>query len=444
MKTTGKILLSLVLANTLYAEVKSGLREHSIRDGDYNGFYIEAPSNNAVFPKINEINGAKVFSTTYSNTLKLDKDKNETAFSRIDYYFYPINDDVIPPFKVIVDGKEEMTKEHKFSLIKREKRASDLNITLNKNEIFLGEIVVLELNLSYKQNDVSRTILNPTKFENFEILDYQELPNILKNDKVIQKARYTLKPKKVGDMAIEPLTANVVEIKDDGNLVVKEHSNNLLLKVIFPPQNLVGNFKIKVEVDKSNVKAGKPVNVEYIINGSGNLDDIDDINLIANGANIFKESAKIDKTIQNGVINGQFRQKFSIVGDKSFTIQGFEIPYFNPETNATSVLKANDIQIDINNKKIRNFTLKDLSIYATLSFFGGVLTSLIAIFSYKNRSKIYKTKEYKLRELLRFYGLDKQLDEEIEKLEDNIKFGKSNKIDYKLISKSINSIKKGS
>ncbi|KAB0581518.1 hypothetical protein [Campylobacter sputorum] len=49
-------------------------------------------------------------------------------------------------------------------------------------------------------------------------------------------------------------------------------------------------------------------------------------------------------------------------------------------------------------------------------------------------------KEYEFRSLIRYYGINKKLNQKIQQLEENYKFGKSHKIDKKLISNLINEI----
>lgn len=430
MRTIGRVILAFVIATNLFGEIRSELTSYRVKEGDYVGFVIESNSTDTRFPDIKEINGAKVYSTSYTNMVRSIKDRDDEIVSRITYYFYPINGDTIKPVEVIVDGKSLFTDELRFNLVAREVKASNLSLTLDRDSVYLGENFNLNLSLEYKEGDITRTIFTPAKFELFDIIEYKELGRDVKNGVVKEEIRYTLKPKKAGVIEIDPLNVKVVEKQDDGSsLMVTEHSNNALIDVKFPPQGvtLVGEFDLEMKVDKNALN--EPVKVEYIITGSGNLNDLDDIVLVAtNGARVFEQKPVIDSS--------SFTQEFGVIGSSSYTIKGITIPYLDSRTDEVKLLKTDDIIIGKSSQIKPNLT------HILLAFISGVISSALAFVIYKNRSKFYKTKEYKLRELIKYYGQNRELDMEIEKIEDNYKYGKSHKIDKKLISKIVSQISK--
>lgn len=402
------------------------------------------------FPEIKEINGAKVFSTNYSNIIKNVKDMGEMPVSRIEYYFYPKNDDPIMPYEVLVNGEIQKSKEIKFNLIKRENSAVNISSHLSTNSAFLGENIVLELNIEYKKDKVARLILNPAKFEFFEITKYEELEPKENNDMILQTARYYIKPKKAGIINISSLVADVIEILENGETsAVTQHSNELSLEVKFPPQNvtLIGNFDIKMSVDKTQIKAGENISILYTITGNGNIKDIDDINLIANNTSIFKDKANINVIYENNSTSGTFMQKFDVVGSDDFIIKGIDIAYFDTTSKEIKHLKTDDIAISVIKEKediVQTEKIdKNRQIFGiTIAFLLGVFSTLCSVFLYKNKDKIFTRKDHTLRSVIKYYGINKELDEQILKLEDNYKFGKNHKIDMKLISKLVYDIEK--
>jgi hypothetical protein len=173
---------------------------------------------------------------------------------------------------------------------------------VNKSSVFLGEAVSVTYKIYSKYNQINFSDLRFPTFNGF----YTEDVPMGKNDKLeveeyngtnwytAELKKSLLLPQKSGKLDIPSLEATcVVRERTQGgqnffdqffgggyrDVSVKVKSNPHVLDVIAHPNNgkpadfngAVGNFDIKAEVDKSDIKSGDAITYKLEISGTGNL-----------------------------------------------------------------------------------------------------------------------------------------------------------------------------
>jgi hypothetical protein len=115
---------------------------------------------------------------------------------------------------------------------------------------------------------------------------------------------------------------------------------------------IYGDFKIKLKVDRIQSNAGEAINGTIKITGNGNLEDLEDFKLKIKNVTIYNDAANIE--------NGDFIQKFAIIGQRDFTIPSFKLDFLDKNTQAPKTITTSPIKIKIKGtiapKKLNNTT----------------------------------------------------------------------------------------
>lgn len=370
MKKFRFIFLFFLFLNGLFADVKLDLPSICIKDEPCI-FNIEVEGENIKFPKLDEIAGFKtsIISNTSSTSII-----NSTISKKINrvYSIYPTKDFVFPSLNFIVDSKEFKTQEKQIKLSLPQKSKSnifDFEISSSKKNLYVSESFELLLKFKYKTQTqiLDLSFINPD-FKNFwyKKLDYQN--SYEENGFTITELKFLLFPQKAGELVIEPLRIDTQYVDNSSrsisffsNSISKEriYSNALKFKVKELPKNinLIGNFEIKANVNKSQTKSLEAINYTIEIVGHGNFEDIKDFNLEIPGVNIYSNKPKIETKYIDNKNKGTYKKTYTIVSDKSYTIPSFSLSYFDKKTNKVFTKKTKEIYIDILDSKVNDSSL---------------------------------------------------------------------------------------
>jgi len=146
------ILLLMLLPIMTWASVTAKLSKKIIYNGDQVRLIIEAEGDNIEFPDLIDVAGYPVLGTSNrSSTTIINGDMKKTVSKS--YVFQPDKDVVIPVYKVVVDGVEEMTAPLRLRVAKASGAVSSnnnvaLEMSVNKKEAYVGEPITL--NLTFK------------------------------------------------------------------------------------------------------------------------------------------------------------------------------------------------------------------------------------------------------------------------------------------------------
>jgi hypothetical protein len=465
-----KKLVILLIAAFIFANVTVKINKTQISQGEEVIFTITAEGKNVKLPDIEKIGPYKVEGSANSENITIINGKMHSTISR-SYIFYPLKDITIPSFKVIVDGKTYYTKPIHIKVNKLKKtndKDYDLTIYLDKNETYLGESRILTIKFSQNIDanpqsiQIQRPSLNGFLAKQISAKTYEI------NNKKITEYKFLIIPQKSGKFNIGPIIANIGTIQKENPFddpffsaaFVKYKriiSNDLTLYVKPIPQNSVwGNFQILLKADKSKALANTPVKITLLIKGCGDFYDMKDFKLNIPDATVYEKKPVLKTVIKNNKLCGVYKKEFSVISSKDINLSGIELLEFDGNIKKA---KSNPLFIKIENSmlntsKIENFTTqKTKIIYKTnyiltaISFVLGLVFGFILnkIFKYRKKEKTFiekikKANDKELFKLLLPYSENREIEEILKKLEENIYNNANYKIDKKRIIKIINSL----
>jgi hypothetical protein len=481
MKLWFKFFILIFFITSLYSDVLIKSGDTFISNENFI-FEIEANGSNVDFPKIDKIDNYIVSTLGTSRTMT---SINGNVVNKIKKTFSirPTKDFILPSFEVKVDGKVFKTKEKLIKKVIPTKSKSpnfDFQISLNKSSLYVGEEAILNLKFKYKKslqiadlafsmpvfNDIwSKKIANQDK-------SYEE------NGFVIQELNFLISPQKSGELRIAPIKIEAKVIDDNASAYsffsqatkderIYSNALNLDVKPLPNNVNLIGDFNIKTSISKNEINEGESISYKVEVDGTGNIDDMDDVKLNILDATVFEDKPKIETKIINNKNVGTYKKSFSIIANKDFVIPEIELKYFDKNTQKVVVKKTKSYKIKVNKvEKKESFkglekaepkkeieVVKQKTVYKTsfrnmaFSFVAGVVftTIIFLLYSYiKNKSskqkddlplvklvKNSKNENEIMKILLPYIGYNKNLDELIFKLE------KDKNLDLKVIKKEI-------
>jgi hypothetical protein len=481
-KTLGKIFTLILLSTSLFAGVSVSVDKNAVYSGEIVQYTITVEGKNPKFPNLNKIAGYGVRGVSTSQSVNIINGNYKSTISKT-YSFAPDRSLDIPSYKVIVDGKEYKTDEISVDVVKptASKKGDDFSvrIDMDKNDVYVGEPVKVDVKFSYKlSSKADKIMISPLKMSDFWVKGSKKPVKSIQKDVVTQTYHYLVFPQKQGDFEVKPVEANIGVFSrrnSGGNLFrdpffdsfdqtltwKKYISNKLYIHVKPLPNNLevFGKFDIKTSVDKTEVKANKPVNLTIKINGEGNIDDVKKFALDIDGVVVYSDEPKIRGGLNGGVYGGVFTQKVALIADKDFTIPSLKFSYFDKDLKKVVTKKTAPIQIKVKGGKKQEIVPKldtkdDISqkssnteksttiqpsgtskkfsfLYIAIGFLLGVLVST-GFFKFRNKKtvkaempiikKIKKSKNDKeLFEILLPYGKnDNFIKNILETLEENI------------------------
>lgn len=489
-KTLGKILLISLLSSTLFAGVKATVDTDTIYSGDNVHYTISADGGDPQFPTIDSIDGYNILGVSTSKSVNIINGNYKSTVSKT-YSFSPTNSVTIPSYEVSVDDKQYKTDELAIKVVKPTVSNTNdnfsISLNMDKNDVYVGEPIRLDVKFKYKLDAKADKIsISPLKINSFWIKSSGQPVKSTQNDFIIQTYHYLVFPQKEGDFEVSPVEADIGTIKRvnaGGNIFdnpfidamaqsiqwKKFLSNTLKIHVKPLPDNLevIGSFDIKTSVDKTEVKANKPVNLTIKIDGFGNIDDIKKFTMDFDNVVVYSDEPVMKSGIKTGKYGGEFTQKIALIADKDFTIPAIKFSYFDKSLKKKVTRDTNPISIKVNGSAqvVETPTLKSSSIevakkeplpieqtstsqsfpnylYLLFGFMGGVIVTILyfkinRVKKVKEESsivkKIQKAKgDRALFEVLLPYETnDKFIKDILEKLEENIYSNGKNKISKK-------------
>lgn len=471
-----KKIVLLIIATIIFANVTVKINKTNITQGDEVVFTITAEGKHVKLPDIDKIGPYKVEGSANSENITIINGEMHSTVSR-SYIFYPLKDITIPSFKVIIDGKTFYTKpiHIKVSKLKKIKDKNyDLSLFLDKNETYLGEGRILTIKFSQSLNVNPQSIQIQRPNLNDFLVKQISTKSYIQNDKKITIYKFLIIPQKSGIFTIGPIVANIGILQKENPFddpffsaaFIKYKriiSNNITLKVKPIPKNsLWGNFQIFLKSNKSETLANTPVQIVLEIDGCGDFYDMKDFKLNIPNATIYEKKPILKTSIKNNKLCGTYKKEFTVISPNDINISGIKLLEFNGSLHK---VKSNSLFIKIKNStlnskppKIENFTqskiiTKTKTIYKTnyllifISFIFGLLTGVILtkFFKLKNKNnnitdKIKKANDKELFKLLLPYSENKEIEEILKQLEENIYKNAKNKIDKKRIIKILKNL----
>ena len=349
------------------------------KDGDnfsppsFNGFRVVGGPNQSV--SNSWINGVRTFSKTYSYFLTPEKKGNYTigqASIEIDGDIYK----TLPVKVQVTEAVESSLSPGSPSSVVDDD--IELSIEISKSNPYLNEPISVEFKLLFnpKINVTNLGEIDNPEFKNFWSQNIK-IPRLEIKSTSYKGQRYNyvtwkkalLFPQKAGDLEILPLTLDVtIDVPTNrrdffGNTIYTQTSKKVasrkrVIKVKNFPENgkpesfngAVGNFDISLNSSKSQLKATESFQLEFKVNGNGNL-KLFSLPEIIVPSSLEKYTPEFREKINTSLsgMNGEISNVYTIVPQYQgkYPIPPVEFSFFNPKTEQYVTLYSNESIVDV-------------------------------------------------------------------------------------------------
>jgi len=359
MKILGSLFLFISLL--LSQEVKVYLEKEVITQGEPARLYLEASGDEIYFPPIEKIGDIPVAHTTRSESVVKRGNEYERRKSLI-ITFYPTQSLTIPSFKVTINNQEYHTKPLKL-IVKKAKKGDKIQfwLKLSKKEAYVGEPIKAELVLKIKRSvNIVDYSFTPPKFDNFWVKELKSSNKYLEEhgDFLIKRITYLLFPQKAGVLKISPavfkyaIPAKMTDMFGFSVTAPQWHTlvsqeKEVIAKPLPKEVDLVGDFNITLTPDKKEIQPNEPLNVTLKIEGVGNLESLDKIELNISNATVYADKPVVKERFEKGELHSTFTQKFSILASQDFTIPSIKLEYFSLKEEKLKELTTSPVSIKV-------------------------------------------------------------------------------------------------
>ena len=325
-------------------------------------FTIIAQGSDVSIPDIKNVDGNVVQNGGTSQQTTIVNGKRTYQIAK-KYLLRATKDINIPSFKIVVDNVTHNTVPKTIKMLKVEKTKSDLYdlaISIDKDDVYVGEAVEFTLKFKYKKDlQISGLDFQKPSFDGFWVKELKVNKNTKNSSEYKeQELKYLLFPQNSGNIELGPLKIGVNTLKDGFNsrfyfsaptVTTAVYSNKLSLKVKALPSdiNLIGNFEIYSTVDKITVSQGEAVSYKLYIKGRGNIDDLDEVNLDILDATIYDNPSKKEYNLENNVYGGTYTKTYSIVGKNDFVIPSIKLQYFDKKSQTIKTITTQEHPIKV-------------------------------------------------------------------------------------------------
>lgn len=362
MTSLGKIfIIFLIISNYVYATFTAKLTPMTATQGDEVMLTLISDTS-PDFPVLSDIGGAEIIrqsresSTSYINGVRSGSYKKH-------FFFVATKSMTLPSFTMLENGKKVFTKPLKLKVSKDRQNSANgelfFKASLSKKELMVGEPFFVTL--IYKQAkslDVIDRRFNKPSGKHFWV-EKQPIESAQESaTHHIVKLKFIFTAQKAGDLTINPAQIKLGQAayRNDawGNLRLTTRyktlfTDTLKVKVNPLPKGVenVGDFRLKVSVDKKKSNEKDAVNLTVSVKGEGNIADISAFKLPLDSVLVYDEKPKKEHAYKKGRYQGTFSQKFAIVSDHNYTIPALSFSYYSLKKRKTIVLKSKPINIEI-------------------------------------------------------------------------------------------------
>ena len=279
----------------------------------------------------------------------------------------------VPAITINMNGKSYPTQSKKISIVKKSKETGvtgDLMLQLkpNKTSVYVGQPIRCDLQWYSSFQTQGFRLKELPKFDGFvvkalEAKTKSKLKTINGKKYLTGKSySFILTPIKAGTVKLPVVKGDIYLTTGRGFFQQTEPreitSNSVSLKVKPLPSApkgtsnpiLVGQFKLKTRLDKKELNVNDAVTIRLSINGSGNLNAINDLEI-----NFPSAFETLPPTVKNNVktdlsgIHGSKTFEFVAIPRQpgTFTIPSIKISAFNPKQKKYYTLNSNPVTIKV-------------------------------------------------------------------------------------------------
>ncbi len=361
MKILGSIITLFLPLLLLAQSVHVYLKHNPIDMGEPAQLVIEAEGDEIELPHPQKIAGFPVVGIAKNESV-IQKNGEMTIKKEEIITFYPDSNVTIAPLKIKVNGKIIQTKPLQLIVKKASaKRFVQFRMKVNKTEAYVGEPLFLDLILKIKKglNIIDYNFV-PPKLDNFWVKQIQSSNKYLeeRGEYLVKRIKFLIIPQKSGTLEIAPAVFKYAISSNTTDLFgfsvsaplwrsVASNSIKIVAKPLPEDVDLVGDFTIKAKVDRETIKPNEPVNFEVVIDGEGNIENFGPLTLNIPDATIYADKPKIFEKYVGDRMHVTYKQKFSIISDKDFTIPALKVKYFSLKKRKIALLQTKPIKIKV-------------------------------------------------------------------------------------------------
>ncbi len=475
MKNLGKIILFCLISFPLWAEIKVSVDKDHITRGERVTLTlrVSGQGGEVKIPPFDELCGYTVEGRMQSRRDVFSNGIRTQEISLM-YEFMPQRSCVIEPFRVSVNGKEEMTDPINITVSKvaiSKNEAFLVELETDKTSVYVGEPFEMSVKLKERSNmnTLAESISLPEN-KNIWVKSEHKGSAFVQDEYSVRHNRYAMAAQQSGKLSLGPLRWDVKvrsQSKDYWNTWIAStktrtvFSNELDIEVKPLPEDvhLVGEMSITAKVNKYEVNAGEAVNLTITVEGRANIEDVEVFDIHLPGAQAFKEEPTVKHYLQEGKYFGSFTQKVALVAERDFTIPAFELRYMDVKTDKVKTIKTKPIDVNVlnapvvDNEEIKitraeekpQRTQEDTNLALTFvqgsllllgGFVLGLITAMIPwkrVLTHEKKKQTVSAKVSKevLQILMSNMKRDTEIEEMATKLSENLYEGKSHDIDKK-------------
>ena len=473
MKNLGNILLLLIMAIPVFAGVTVSVDKSEITRGDTVTVTLRIKGVGKVrVPPLDTLCGYEIQGRGQRNQEVISNGVRQQELALM-YTIQPVKSCVIDSFPVSINDEEFQTEAlnvvvSKMSISKNE--PFELKLSTDKTSVYVGEPFEMTVDFKKRQgiDSLAESISLPES-KNLWVKSEYKGSSHNEGRYELHKSMYAMSAQQSGKLSLGPLRWDIKvrsRTRDYWGTFLASakvrtvFSDEVELEVKPLPDGitLVGDMQILVHVDKHEINAGEAVNVTIEVKGRANVEDIEPFSIHLNGAQAFMEEPKVSHYLQNNRYFGSFIQKAALVAQRDFEVPSFELSYMDVETDTIKTIKSQAIEVKVLNSvpvvqeelKISrpDELVEEVEVVeaglstlqgAFLLLAGLILGLVLSLLPWKkvlNKDKTKQkvsAKESKevLQLLMSNMSSDKEIEDLVHKLSENLYEGKSHNIDKK-------------
>lgn len=363
VKFFGSILCFAIITIKLFS-AEAYLLNPNIYEQESATVVIHVKGKEVKLPKIQEIAGLPVVDKGGQRSVQTINGDSINEF-HYELTFYPEHTMTIPSFEVVVDGQKESTKP--FELVVKEKKDKNFNVeaTISKQEALQNEIIKLQVRFKCKETlKVQDIKFTQPDFAGFWVQSMEHIPTYREGEFIVHGMNYYIYPRHSGHLTIAPFkveaTQEIIDTSTSHSNQVnytKTHRRNFVsnalsleVKPLQGKTNLVGDFTLRLSVDKKELEGNEMLYATLKITGEGNFADIEPFVMALSEAVVSTNEPKMRLYTQNEKRQWEFVQRFSIGNAKQdFTIPSFILTFYDPMSNILKTAQSEPMSIHVNN-----------------------------------------------------------------------------------------------
>jgi hypothetical protein len=377
-----------ILVTSSFSEVTIEVDKKNIIKGDLLNIIIKSKSRNVIFPNINKIGDYEIQSLFNSEKILQNNGKIIIEKS-ISYTIRPDQNFTIPPLEVKIDGKIQKTKPLNITVLEDKALEENFILELNTpNKIYQNYSNLITIKFMQKTNqDVAALSLNMPK-GNFELNPVSKEKDYFEGVYKVYEMSYEFIPKTAGEV---DLSTSIKIGKDyilnqfgftTKSIKYKTLKTEKKVQVLPTPNNIVGEYKISLDLDKQIVDENEPINATLIIEGNGYLNNIEDVKLKIPNVTVYDEKPVIKKSLTNGKIYSRYEKKYVLLSNKNYTIEPINFSFYSINDNKLKTVSTNKFEIQIKSAPIKEVikeVIKEEKVYVT-NYFLSIALFILGMF----------------------------------------------------------------